>query len=215
KDNKKTTDNPQTNPPQTPNQTTSQSTFFTSPLAYFTSKTTSSKNPSSITPTTNLSTEYAKEFISINIKDSSKLIFTVTFLVPDFADKYLFTVDLTKSGRISNLISFPTQWLYKHKEPSQSILFDFTTTKNNSVNISAKLPRSTRSCDLNLIIQLYEKAQKTYKIPKHSKDLSVIPYNMITELDTDEELSQTSNLTHDDDLTFDLTSGTTSNNNTQ
>ncbi|CAG8667404.1 1901_t:CDS:2, partial [Paraglomus occultum] len=55
----------------------------------------------------------------------------------------------------------------------------------------------------------------TYKIPKHSRDLLVIPYNMITELDTDEELSQTSNLTQDDDLTFDLTSGTTSNDNTQ
>jgi len=38
---------------------------------------------------------------------------------------------------------------------------------------------------------------------------------MITELDTDEELSQTSNLTQDDDLTFDLTSGTTSNDNIQ
>ena len=35
---------------------------------------------------------------------------------------------------------------------------------------------------------------------------------MITELDTDEELSQTSNLTQDDDLTFELTSGPLTNN---
>ena len=34
---------------------------------------------------------------------------------------------------------------------------------------------------------------------------------MITELDTDEELSQTSNLTQDDDLTFELTSGSLTN----
>ena len=38
---------------------------------------------------------------------------------------------------------------------------------------------------------------------------------MITKLNTDKELSQTSNLTNDDDLTFDLTSGATSNDNTQ
>jgi hypothetical protein len=141
---KKTVENSQTNPPQTPNQTTSQSTFFSSPLAYFTSKPAIPKNPSPTTSTTtNPPTEYAKEFISINIKDPVKLIFTVTFLVSDFADKYLFTVDLTKSGRVSNLITFPTQWLYKHKEAAQSILFDFTTTRNNSVNISTKFSRTT------------------------------------------------------------------------
>jgi hypothetical protein len=211
KNSKKTTDNLQTNPPQTPNQTTSQGTFFSSPLAYFTGKSTSSSNPTPTTLTVNPPIEYAKEFINITIKDLSKLTFTVTFLIPSFADKYLFTVDLTKSGRISNLTSFPTQWLYKHKEPSQSILFDLTTTRNNSVNISAKHPRSTRSCDLNLTIQLYEKTQKEYKAPKFNKDLPLIPYNMITELDTEDELSQTSNISQDDELTFDLTAGPAAN----
>src|SRR6185295_1295052 len=202
KNSKKTTDNSLTNPPQTPNQTTSQGTFFSSPLAYFTGKSTSTSNSASTIPVANPSIEYAKEFINITIKDISKLTFTVTFLIPSFVDKYLFTVDLTKSGRISNLTTFPTQWLYKHKEPFQSILFDLTTTKNNSVNISAKHPRSTRSCDFNLTIQLYEKTQKEYKTPKYNKDLSLIPYNMITKLNTDEELSQTSNHTQDNDLIF-------------
>ena len=143
KNTKKVAENPQTNPSQIPNQTTSQSTFFSSPLAYFTSKTTTPKNNLPTTSTTNSPTEYAKEFISINIKDPAKLTFTVTFLVSDFADKYLFTVDLTKSGHVFNLITFLTQWLYKHKDAFQSILFDFKPTKNNTVNISAKFPRST------------------------------------------------------------------------
>src|SRR6185436_5290349 len=51
KNSKKFTDNPQTNQPQTLNQTASQSTFFSSPLAYFTSKTTNPKNSSSTTLT--------------------------------------------------------------------------------------------------------------------------------------------------------------------
>ena len=109
KNTKKTAENPQTNPAQTPNQTTSQSTFFSSPLAYFTSKTTTPKDNLPTITTTNPPTEYAKEFISINIKDPVKLTFTVTFLVFDFANKYLFIVHLTKSGRVSNLIIFLTQ----------------------------------------------------------------------------------------------------------
>ena len=109
KNTKKAAENLQTNPSQILNQTTSQSTFFSSYLAYFTSKTTTPKNNLPTTSTTNSPTEYAKEFISINIKDPAKLTFTVTFLVSDFADKYLFTVDLTKSGHVSNLITFLTQ----------------------------------------------------------------------------------------------------------
>ena len=38
---------------------------------------------------------------------------------------------------------------------------------------------------------------------------------MITKLNTDEELSQTSNLTHENDLTFNFTAVTIPNNNTQ
>ena len=84
KNTKKTADDPQTNPPQTPNQTASQTTFFSSPLAYLTGKMTNPSKPISTTLTTNPSTEYAKYFISINIKDPSKLTFTVTFLIPNF-----------------------------------------------------------------------------------------------------------------------------------
>ncbi|CAG8678687.1 3806_t:CDS:1, partial [Paraglomus occultum] len=58
---------------------------------------------------------------------------------------------------------------------------------------------------------LKKKAQKKFKTPKFNKDLPLISYNMITELDTDEELSQTSNLTQDNDLTFELTSGSLTN----
>src|ERR1043166_8980140 len=100
---KKTTDNLLINPPQTLNQTTSQGTFFSSPLAYFTEKSTSTSNPIPKISVANPPIEYAKEFINITIKDISKLTFTVTFLIPSFADKYLFTIDLTKSGHISNL----------------------------------------------------------------------------------------------------------------
>src|SRR6185295_13203091 len=84
KNTKNAAENPQTNQSQILNQTTSQSTFFSSSLAYFISKTTTPKNNLLTTSATNSPTEYAKEFISINIKDLVKLTFTVTFLVSDF-----------------------------------------------------------------------------------------------------------------------------------
>jgi hypothetical protein len=131
--------------------------------------------------------DYAKEFVNITIKDWLRFTFTVCFFIPELSTSYLFTVDLTKSGRIPNLVKYPTQWLCMHQDPTQSILFDFISTNGNTIKISAKTPQITRKQDFNVTINAYKANKDAYTPPNHPTDALIIPFNMAIELDTDEE----------------------------
>ena len=149
------------------------------------------------THTTSLSpspgTEHTKNFLNITIKDWSKLTFSVSFSIPEHADNFIFFVDITKLEKILNLANYPSQWICSHEDPTQSVLFDLTTQKNNIVNINAKRPKSTRSSDLATITNLYESNMRPYTKAKLNADLPMIPYNSITELDSDNESNRSNN----------------------
>lgn len=134
--------------------------------------------------------EHTKEFVDIIVNDWSKLTFNVIFSVPtlpEYADKYLFYINITKLGKVANLVNFPPQWLCKHDGTNQLILFDLMAQKDGTVNINAKQPRTTRSCDLATQIQPYEQAMKPYTKRKSPDTSSLIPYSSFTDIETDNE----------------------------
>src|SRR5690348_15382791 len=74
-----------------------------------------SENTSTISLSLAPGVEHTKKFLNITIKDWSKLTFSVSFSVPEYANNFVFYVDIIKSGKISNLTNYPSQWLCRHK----------------------------------------------------------------------------------------------------
>ena len=74
-----------------------------------------SEDTSTISSPLDPGVEHTKKFLNITMKDWSKLIFSVSFSIPKYADNFIFYVDITKSGKISNLTNYPSQWLCKYE----------------------------------------------------------------------------------------------------
>jgi hypothetical protein len=192
--NMETTQDTQDNQQQIPNTPPPQNSFW----SMLTQRNTPTKPETTTTTQQHKDpNDYPKQFVNITIKDWLRLTFTVSFFVPDLSTSYLFTIDLTKSGRITNLAQYPTQWICIHKDTTQSILFDFTSTNGNAIKISAKLPRSTRNVDQLIAINAYRLNKNTYTLPQYPKDVPLIPFSMSVELDTDEESNTSSNHNND------------------